>query len=66
MTRCLTLLLTLDQLTKKLALQVLELLMERQDLSEALALSTMQALVDGAGVAQISAFLVLLRAKVGG
>lgn len=43
--------------------QVLEVLLAGQDLSEGVAASTLQALVQSGDAAQISAFLVLLRAK---
>ena len=45
------------------AAQVLELLMERRDLSEGQASEALVSLVSGAEVAQMAAFLVLLRAK---
>lgn len=46
-----------------LTMQVLELLMQRQNLSEQQTSDSLQALVAGAEPAQMAAFLVLLRAK---
>jgi anthranilate phosphoribosyltransferase len=51
------------RLGPRIAWQVLEALMERQDLSEAQASGALKALVAGAEPAQMGAFLALLRAK---